>query len=74
MGAVLKTRDIAGMIDHSLLRPDMTVAEIREGCRIAKQYGVKAVCVKPSEVEICVAELKGTNVLVTTLTVAKRHV
>jgi deoxyribose-phosphate aldolase len=64
---MLKTSDIAKMIDHSLLRPDMTITEIREGCRIAKEYQVASVCVKPSEVAICVAELQGTNVLVTTV-------
>lgn len=63
----LKVRDIAKMIDHSLLRPDMTIAEIREGCRIAKTYDVATVCVKPSEMDICIEELKGTDVLVTTV-------
>jgi deoxyribose-phosphate aldolase len=60
-------RDIAKMIDHSLLRPDMSIEEIRNGCRIARQYDVATVCVKPSEIEICNEELKGTEVLVTTV-------
>lgn len=63
----LRVRDIAKMIDHSLLRPDMTIEEIREGCGIAKEYDVATVCVKPSEMDICIKELKGTDVLVTTV-------
>ncbi len=39
--------DIAGMIDHSLLSPSMTDAELEEGCRIADQYGTVTVCIKP---------------------------
>ncbi|MDD4870263.1 MAG: deoxyribose-phosphate aldolase [Kiritimatiellae bacterium] len=67
MGAPLTVKDIAKMIDHSLLRPDMTIKEIKEGCRIAAQYDVATVCVKPSEIDICVEELKGTNVLIGTV-------
>ena len=63
----LTVRNIAKMIDHSLLRPDMTIDEIRNGCRIAKEYDVASVCVKPTEVGICVEELKGTDVMVTTV-------
>ncbi|TCL70807.1 deoxyribose-phosphate aldolase [Hydrogenispora ethanolica] len=64
---MLTVRDIAKMIDHSLLRPDMTMEEIREGCRIAREYDVASVCVKPSEIGICVKELQGAAVLVTTV-------
>ena len=38
---------LAKMIDQSLLHPTMTDKDIREGCRIAKEYNVAAVCVKP---------------------------
>lgn len=63
----LTERDIAKMIDHSLLRPDMTLDEIIEGCKIATAYDVASVCVKPSEVDIAARELKGTNVLLSTV-------
>lgn len=63
----LTSHEIAKMIDHSLLRPDMTIEEIRNGCQIAKKYNVASICVKPSEVDICIEELKGTEVLVTTV-------
>lgn len=60
-------RDIAKMIDHSLLRPDMTIEEIINGCKIAKEYDVVSVCVKPSEVDIVARELKGTDVVLSTV-------
>lgn len=44
---MMTLRDIAQMIDHSLLHPAMTDEEISAGCALADQYGVKTVCVKP---------------------------
>ncbi|MCX7711303.1 MAG: deoxyribose-phosphate aldolase [Clostridia bacterium] len=64
---MLKTRDIAKMIDHSLLRPELTAEQVREGCRLARQYDVATVCVKPSDVGIAKEELLGSDVLVTTV-------
>ncbi|MEX0324345.1 MAG: deoxyribose-phosphate aldolase [Puniceicoccaceae bacterium] len=39
--------ELAGMIDHSLLHPTMTDAEIEAGCRLAMKYEVATVCIKP---------------------------
>ena len=39
--------DLAGMIDHSLLHPTMTDAELDAGCAIAAKYRVASVCIKP---------------------------
>ena len=46
-------QDIADMIDHSLLRPELTDEDVKEGCRIAKQYNCVSVCVKPTDVALC---------------------
>jgi deoxyribose-phosphate aldolase len=35
------------MIDHSLLRQTMTDQELDDGCRLAAQYGVASVYIKP---------------------------
>jgi deoxyribose-phosphate aldolase len=59
--------EIAGMIDHSLLKPTLTDSEIREGCRIADGYGVASVCVRPSDVRLAKSILKNSKVLVTTV-------
>ena len=64
---MLTTRDIAKMIDHSLLKPELTEAQVREGCLLAKEYGVATVCVKPCDVKLANEVLEGTDVLVTTV-------
>src|SRR5579864_2585190 len=52
------------MIDHSLLHPTMTDRELDEGCRIAAQYQVASVCIKPYAVKRAVGQLAGSGVLV----------
>ena len=44
--------DLARMIDHSLLHPTMTDAEILKGCETARRYDVATVCVKPYAVRM----------------------
>ena len=39
--------DLAKMIDHSLLHPTMTDAQLDAGCAVAARYDVATVCVKP---------------------------
>jgi deoxyribose-phosphate aldolase len=60
-------KDIAKMIDHSLLNPVMTLKDISDGCAIAKEYNVATVCVKPSELPLAVSELTGSGVIPTTV-------
>lgn len=55
---------IAGMIDHSLLQPQMTRADIEEGCRIAEQYKTASVCVRGYDTAYCAKRLAGTGVKV----------
>lgn len=59
--------DIAKMIDHSLLKPTMTDKDIEEGCRIADEYKVATVCVRPSDVVLAKKLLANSEVLVTTV-------
>jgi deoxyribose-phosphate aldolase len=58
---------IAGMIDHSLLHPTLTDAELADGCRLAARYGVASVCVKPYYVAPAAELLAGTAVAVGTV-------
>jgi len=60
-------KQVAKTIDHSLLKPEMTRAEVQAGCEIAKKYDVASVCCKPSDVPFCVELLKGTDVEVGTV-------
>jgi deoxyribose-phosphate aldolase len=59
--------EIAGMIDHSLLKPFLTDREIDEGCRIAQEYRVASVCVRPSDVRRAAEILKGSPIRVGTV-------
>lgn len=56
--------EIAGMIDHSLLHPTMTDAELRAGCEIAARYRVASVCIKPYAVAMAAELLRGSGVAV----------
>jgi deoxyribose-phosphate aldolase len=58
----LTERDIAKMIDHSLLRPELDDAFIAEGCRLAAEYDVATVCVRPTDVRRARQLLDGTDV------------
>ncbi len=60
-------KEIAKMLDHSLLKPELTVDQMIAGCRLARRYGVAAACVKPSEVARAREELEGSGVLPTTV-------
>lgn len=56
--------EIAKMIDHSLLRPELTDQDIIEGCGIARKYQVAAVCCRPSDVGRVKELLRGSEVKV----------
>ncbi|MDB6005730.1 MAG: deoxyribose-phosphate aldolase, partial [Prosthecobacter sp.] len=56
--------DLAKMIDHSLLHPTMTDADLEAGCKLAAQYQVASVCIKPYAVKQAVGWLSGSGVLV----------
>lgn len=53
---------IAKMIDHSLLHPTMTDAEVLSGLKIAKERNVATACVKPYLVPLAKRELAGSDV------------
>lgn len=60
----MNTKQLASMIDHTLLKPDARVDDIRRLCEEAKEYGFASVCVNGSFVETAVRELKGSGVKV----------
>jgi deoxyribose-phosphate aldolase len=59
-------RDIAKAIDHSLLRPELDDAFVEDGCRLAAEYDVASVCVRPADVVRATAILRGSDVAVGT--------
>lgn len=64
---MVTVKDIAKMIDHSLLHPTMTDKDLREGCELARKYDVASVCIKPYAVKMAAEILKGSDVLVCTV-------
>lgn len=58
---------LAKVIDHSLLRPELTTQEVIEGCQLAARYHVATVCVKPCHVRLAAELLKGSDVMVSTV-------
>ena len=60
-------RDIAKMIDHSLLRPTLTVEELDQGIHLARQYDVASVCILPYYLQRCAEMLRGCDVLPSTV-------
>lgn len=55
---------LAKMIDHSLLHPTMTDAEIMAGLKIAKDNHVATACIKPYLIPLAKQEMAGTDVLI----------
>lgn len=55
------------MIDHALLHPTMTDAELRAGCDLALSLGVASVCIKPYAVPLAASILRGSSVAVGTV-------
>jgi len=58
------TAGVAGMIDHTLLKPDASRPEIETLCREAAQYAFASVCVNPTWVAACARLLDGSGVKV----------
>ncbi len=54
-------------IDHTLLKPTSTDADVIEICSQAREYSFASVCINPSYVPLAARELAGTNVKVCTV-------
>ena len=58
---------IADFIDHTLLKPEATRAEVEKLCAEATTHHFAAVCVNPVWVPLCAEKLRGTQVKVATV-------
>ena len=54
--------EIAGLIDHTLLKPDATATEVEKLCREAAEFRFATVCVNPTWVALSARLLRGTGV------------
>ena len=59
-------QDVSKMIDHSLLNPMLSVADLESGIELAIAYDVASVCIMPYYLKKCADMLKGTDVKAST--------
>jgi deoxyribose-phosphate aldolase len=59
-------RDIAKMIDHSLLNPTIPAADLEAGCRLALDYDAASVCILPYYLRRAADLLRGSDVMAST--------
>jgi deoxyribose-phosphate aldolase len=57
-------KNLAKMIDHSILQPKHTDEDLLKQCEVAMKYDVASVCVKPYAVKAAVEKLRGSSVVV----------
>lgn len=67
LGGVPQDMSLAGMIDHTLLKPDATPDQIAQLCFEARKHGFASVCVNPAWVPLCAQLLQGSPVKVCTV-------
>lgn len=60
-------KNVAGIIDHTLLKQNASVEQIKVLCNEAKEYQFASVCVNPCYVELCAKELENSSVNVCTV-------
>ena len=59
----MERQQLAGMIDHTLLKPEATAQQVERLCADAARYGFASVCVSPTRVGLVAGLLAATPVL-----------
>lgn len=62
MSKIYTRAEVAATIDHAVLKPDFTVADIEKNAAICAREKVASMCVRPCDVALTVKLLKGTGV------------
>ena len=57
-------QQVAKAIDHSVLKPFFTAADVVKGCNLCRARGVGCLCVRPGDVALAASELKGSGITV----------
>lgn len=63
----MRVREFAKTVDHTVLKPDATEADVRRVCEEAAQHHFAAVCIPPCYVRLAAGELRGVDVKVATV-------
>ncbi len=66
-GLKISAKELAGMIDHTLLKPDATPQEIEQICGEAVEYKFASVCINPGYVTLAASLLRSSPVKVCTV-------
>ena len=67
VGVIPQDISLAGMIDHTLLKPDATSDKVAQLCFEARKYHFASVCVNPTHVKLCADLLRDSDVKVCTV-------
>ncbi len=67
IGVIPQDMTLAGMIDHTLLKPDATPDQIAQLCFEARKHGFASVCINPAWVKLSAQLLEGSPVRVCTV-------
>jgi deoxyribose-phosphate aldolase len=67
LGETASARDWASLVDHTLLKPEASEADIERLCGEAAQFHFASVCVNPTWVRASACHLRGTGVVVCTV-------
>lgn len=63
----MNKKELAAMMDHTLLKATATPSQIKKICDEAKEIGAASVCVNPCNVKLVSKELEGSSVKVCTV-------
>lgn len=66
-GTSLTAQDVADLIDHALLKPELTPQEVEQTCRELAQDEIWSVCVRPSDVRLALQAVEGHQTRVCTV-------
>jgi len=58
----LSASELAKRLDHAVVRPNVTLDDIKRGCLEARELGLRAICVPPCYIERALEFLKGSDV------------
>ncbi|MGI4748307.1 MAG: deoxyribose-phosphate aldolase, partial [Janthinobacterium lividum] len=64
MADAISAADLALLIDHTILKPDATQAQVRQFCDEAKTHGFRSVCVNSIHVPLVAEQLRSSDVRV----------
>lgn len=63
-GLRISAKELAAMIDHTLLKPEATPSEVEQICKEAIEFEFASVCINPGFVAVAKQKLQGSNVKV----------